>query len=152
MNIFIGIILFICCILFGYIKADKYIKKRKYYFDFYTFNKILKSEIEFTKNTLTTIIKNHEKNDFINTFENFILYENFSFNKNYLTEEDISFLKNYLSVIGKGDRYSQIQFIDKISLQIDNNYSVAQSEEKKYKTLYVKISFLVGLMLFILFL
>ena len=63
-----------------------------------------------------------------------------------------NFYKNYLSIIGSGDRISQIQFIDNASEQIDIKYKNSQEEEKVYKKLYYKIGFLIGLMVFILFL
>ena len=152
MNIFIGITGLILCMIFSYYKANKYVKRRQFYFEFYTFNKKLKTEIDFTQKTLTGIINEYQNSDFIDAFRFYLKYNIFEFDNNYLGEEDKNFYKNYLSIIGSGDRISQIQFIDNASEQIDIKYKNSQEEEKVYKKLYYKIGFLIGLMVFILFL
>lgn len=152
MNIFLGIISFISCITFCCYKAKKYVYRKKFYFEFFSFNKKLKTEIEFSQKTLTTILNECKDSDFINTCKYYLKSNTFKFDNNFLYDEDKIFFKNYLSIIGKGDRISQIQFIDKISEQIDINYNDSQEKEKIYKKLYYKIGFLIGLMLFILFL
>lgn len=152
MKIIIGLAIFIFCIIFGFLRSNFYIKKRQYYFDFYSFNKKLKNEIYFLQKPLLEIIKNDKKTDFIICLEKYFDTNEFIFNKDYLTDEEKDFLKNYLNIIGKGDSTSQIQYIETVAEQIDVNYEKSKEDEKKYKPLYIKMSFLIGLMFFILFL
>ena len=64
----------------------------------------------------------------------------------------IDFLKNYLETIGNGDKQSQIKFLNECDAMLKENLKNAQEDEKKYLSLYKKISFLIGLVALIIFL
>ena len=80
----------------------------------------------------------------------FIKEHEFTFNKNYLNKEEIDFFKAYLTRLGSSDKFSQLSYLEEVGVQIDKRLSVATENEKKYKKLYLKLGFLLGLIAFII--
>ena len=77
---------------------------------------------------------------------------NFEFNKSYINKDEIEYFYNYLKILGTGDKDSQIDFLDKIDINIIEKQKQSIIDENKYKQLYIKLGFLIGLIIFILFL
>ena len=153
MNIILGVVAFFICIFFGRITSQKYIEVCKYYNDFKNFNDKLKNEISFGQASILSIIKNNtETSDFYDCIKTYFNNNEFNFNGKYLSDLQIDFLKNYLETIGNGDKQSQIKFLNECDAMLKENLKNAQEDEKKYLSLYKKISFLIGLVALIIFL
>lgn len=148
--LFLGIILLILSTFVGYILSEKFSKRRAFYKNFRLFNTELEKEISFTKRTMLELIEGKKDNDFslivFNYFNNNVL----DFNLSYLKVEELDFFKIYLKTIGSSNDISQLQYLTATNLEIDKRLSEAEANEKKYKTLYVKIGFLIGLILLII--
>ena len=150
MKFFLGIILLILSTFIGYIFSEKYVKRRIFYQNFHFFNTELQKEISFSKKSILELIDNKNDNDFMLAVFNYFNNNVSDFRLTYLKIEEIDFFKLYLNTIGGGDNTSQLQNLNVISLEIDKHLSEAENNEKKYKTLYVKIGFLIGLILLII--
>ena len=151
MRVILGIMLLLVCIFLGYILSQKFTKKRKFYSSFLVFNTNIKNEISFSQSTLIKIAdKLDVKDDFNGCVYEFIKEHEFTFNKNYLNKEEIDFFKAYLSRLGSSDKFSQLSYLEEVGVQIDKRLSVATENEKKYKKLYLKLGFLLGLIAFII--
>ena len=76
--------------------------------------------------------------------------ENFCLNINYLSSYEKAFLLEYFENIGKTEKGSQLEFLKKAEERLSTFYKNAIELDKKYKTLYIKLGFLIGLIIFIL--
>lgn len=147
MKIFLGIIIIILLSFVGYLLSNKLTKRKNYYKSFNNFNDRLKNEIGFSKNSLLNLFD--EENDFNNSLK--LLLKGEKINKiSYLSKDESDFLIKYAKNIGKSDKNTQIDYINKCKDSIDKLYNESIENEKKYKTLYVKLGFLIGLIIFIL--
>ena len=68
----------------------------------------------------------------------------------YLTADENKFLEDYFLKIGKSNSQVENGFLNSLTDEIINKSSQSAVNEVKYKKLYIKIGFLLGLMLFIL--
>lgn len=150
MKLFVGLILLVLCTFLGYIQSGKYVDRRKYYNDFLSFINRLKQEVSFGQATIQEIIKNVDNNDFYSLLDNFFRYNNNRISYSYLNDNDKNLFLDFVEKIGQSDSKTQLNYLNEIELIISNEYTKACENEKIYKKLYVKISFLVGLMLLIL--
>ena len=88
------------------------------------------------------------ENEFYNAVKSYLI-DNIRFeNKLFLTEE-LDFFNDYCICVGKGDKESQIAYLNSVQNVINEKLALATEENNKYKTLYVKLGILIGLMLFI---
>ncbi len=152
MNIIIGLVALFSCTYFGFNFSKKFTSRKTFYFDFNEFNKIIKNEINYSQNTLYSILKNNTNtdSDFYKVLKNVILSkEKFTSNQKYLESDELSYFKSYIEKVGSGDKFSQIKFIDNAYEYVNEKYKIASEDEKKYKKLYIKLGFLVGLIIFI---
>lgn len=152
MKLFLGIILLIICVFIGYIKSNKYYYRRVFYEDFLRFNDKLKQEVAFKQCTIKSILDSENiDTDFIACVKNVFLNNNeFSFNQSYLTENEIRYYSDYLSKIGVGDKSLQINFLQSVNEEVGKIQNQCVSDEIKYKKLYIKLGFFIGLILLIL--
>ena len=153
MKIFLGILVIIFSTFIGYVLSKKYTKLKNFYCNFDNFNKMLKTEIAFSQKTLKEIIaeKYSINNDFLYSFKLYLENkENFCLNINYLSSDEKAFLLEYFENIGKTEKGSQLEFLKKAEERLSTFYKNAIELDKKYKTLYIKLGFLIGLIIFIL--
>lgn len=151
MNIVCGIIAIALSTFVGYYLSSKWTDKKEFYSDFLAFHSNALKEIEFSKKTLIEISsKFSEEKDFGKVLKSKLTTPNeLNFKPKYLTEDEIKYLEDYFSALGKGDERSEANFLKGETEAISNKASEATLNEKKYKKLYLKIGFLLGLMIFI---
>lgn len=151
MKIILGIILVGLCVYLGYFFSSKYIDKRKFYEDFWNFNKKIKNEVSFSQKTINKMIDEQgEKTLFYQTFENEFNEKSEKNDKiKFLSKNEKEFFREYVSMIGKSDNASQISYIDSSDTRIKELLDESSENEKKYKSLYIKLGFLLGVILFI---
>jgi len=154
MNVLIGII-FICISTFvGHNISLKYVKRKKFYLDFNTFNKTLTTELNFSKSTLKSIFSNFEnKNgDFYSYFSGLYDNENKKINLEYLSNDEKQFIKDYFLSISDADSETLKNYVGLSGAKINDCLKLATNDEKKYRTLYLKLGFLIGLIALIVLL
>lgn len=151
MGLILGGILLCFSTLIGYILSGKFTDKQSFYYNFITFNSKLKNELHFGQSTLISIIKDIDKDsDFYKLFYRCVIENKDYYNINYLSKKENDYFKMYLQDVGKGDVKSQIEYLENINKTITLEYDKILEQNKKYKTLYIKMGFLIGLILLIL--
>ena len=154
MNILIGIIFIGICTFLGHKISLKYVKRKNFYLDFNTFNKTLTTELNFSKSSLKSIFSNFEnKNgDFYSYINNYFNTTDKKICLDYLSNDEKQFIKEYFMSISDVDSESLKNFVGLSSVKINDNLKLATTDEKKYRTLYLKLGFLVGLIALIVLL
>lgn len=152
MRVFVGLIALFVSILISNFFAIKFTLKRKFYNDFYEFNKRYKSELTFKRTTLIKLINdNNGDSDFYSLLNNYFNNDNKNIELiKQLSDSEIQFLNSYLNNVGNGDTASQIEFINQSNEMLYELLNNSREEENKYRGLYVKLGFLVGLIIFVL--
>lgn len=157
-KVFLGAIAVVICTFIGYKLSDKYKLRRQFYADFAAFNKLLMSEVMFTRKTIPDILS---KGKYSASFK--ILTDEFlksiteqrkiSVDKLwFLTEQEREFAVEYFTSLGKTDAKTQIDYLSSAAEKLKGFLSVAETEERQYARLYVKLGFLAGLLVFVLIL
>ena len=116
MRIILGLIGCIVSVYIGYIFSKKYIERKKYYKDFFYFNKNLYNQVSFNQSTLINVIK--EKND--DSYFNTLLKEAIICKKKDITlsdnysKDDQEFFIEYVSNLGTSDYTTQRKYLTEI--------------------------------------
>ena len=154
MNIFFGTISLLLSTYLGFLLSKKYTDRKKFYLSFCEFNKILKNEISFSQKTIVEILKGRDGTDCFYKYliSYFINKKELNLNVEYISKEEKDFLNNYVKTIGNSDKKTQIEYIESISCYLDKKSNEVSIEEKKYKKTYLKLGFLIGLILLIILL
>ncbi len=152
MRLFLGVVLLIICTFIGYIKSNKYYFRRLFYDDFLQFNSRLKNEVAFKQSTIKNLLENEKsETDFIKVLKtNIIFNQDLPFNINYLNETELKQYKDYVLDIGTGDKVLQMEFLQRVDEEVSKKQKQCREDEEKYKKLYVKLGFFIGLILLIL--
>lgn len=147
MKIFLGILITTLSTFIGYLFSNKFTKRKKYYKSFQTFNDKVKNEISFSKNSILNLLV--DEDDFYNNLT--LAFKGQKIIKPYyLNNDEFEFFKKYSESIGRSDKTTQMELINKFKENIDKYYNESKENEKKYKTLFIKLGFLIGLIVFIL--
>ncbi len=155
MKILLGIIFLVICTYIGYFLSKKYTIRKDFYCDFYNFNKKLKNEIDFAQKSIKEIISPNinSKSIFYKGVCDSVLENRLpQIDKNIFSQEEIVFFNTYLESIGGSDKNTQIKFLETAGVKIDESKIKCKEEEKKYKSLYIKLGFLIGLIALIIIL
>ncbi|MBR5192788.1 MAG: stage III sporulation protein AB [Clostridia bacterium] len=156
MKIVLGILCLILCCFAGYLISAKYKDRLNFYLDFKNFNDNLKKEISFSQKTIKQILLEKQQNNsiFYTLISKNILSNENPTNKElyFLTKNEIDEVLTYITNVGNSDKNSQLTYLNNFESILNEKVNVVKEEEKKYKNLYIKIGFLIGLMLLIAFL
>lgn len=153
MKLFFAIILLIISGAIGYYFSNKLVKRREMYETMREFNQAVKSEALFSQNSITKIINKYaDGKDFYKLINNYTSIEKSTYSVKYLKKSELEFIKNYSLNVGRGNVESVIKYLNENEMIISNYLYEAKENEKKYKTLYLKMGILIGLILFILLL
>jgi hypothetical protein len=152
MNLILGVVGLVFCLFFSSRLSEKYSLRHCFYNDFSTFNDRLKNEIAYTQNSIIKTIEQFDsKSDFFCGVNDYFKLSN-KFQKSYLSNEEIDEFNSYLSTIGKGDKQSQLLYLDGVKDSVNKKREQTEMEEKKFKPLYKKVGFMIGLIVLIIFL
>ena len=69
-----------------------------------------------------------------------------------LNKRENEFLQSYFRVLGKTDSATQLAFFNAQKAPIEGYLNTAKEDETKYRPLYIKLGFLIGLILFVIML
>ena len=151
MRLLLGVGLLLLSAFIGYVLSNKYYYRRIFFDDFVAFNNKLKQNISFKQTTLIKFIKEQkEQSDFYLSLNKFICEKDENINLSYLQADEINYFCEYMKSLGKDDAKTQIKFIDNINCKIIEIQKNVSEDEKKYKSLYIKLGILIGLILLIL--
>ncbi len=152
MKLILGLLLLIISTFISYILSDKFKKRRVYYQNFRLFNSKLKNELVFTKKSIVELIDKKSCDDFMMNLNNYYQSGSEHSTFTFLKNDEIDFFYDYVKTIGNGDEVSQLEYVNAMDIEINKFLLEAEQNEKKYKTLYIKIGFLIGLILLIIIL
>ncbi len=134
--------------------GDNFAKNKKYVYEyynsFYDFCNMYISELKYSKKTLESFLeKKCFSNDFLNSLSAYIKEEAYSF-PNYVSDLDSDKFKTFLTELGKSDSNSQIGTMNSFLIEFKSLKDSKFLEYNKYKTLYKKLGFFIGLILLIM--
>ena len=143
----------------GYLLAKKYRQKKKFFSQFVLFNERFLSELAYFRRPIREFIFAYSyQGEFFQFLE-----ESFSQNAlvsfqsvlntnayTFLSAEDKALVDNYFSMLGKADSMAQKAYFSSVKDVLKKAEADAISESKKYGDLYVKMGFLLGLLILIL--
>lgn len=151
MNVFLGIASIIICSYMGVIFSDKFTARNCFYNDFMNFNTKMKSVTSFSHQSISEIVNELDDSDFKKCVVS--LFGETEYCKlRYLSSEEQDFVKEYLNFIGKSDSVTQLSYLNSVESEIKSLSKKASEEYKKYRNLYIKLGFLVGLIIFVVLL
>lgn len=152
MNVFVSIIFLALSTILGVIFSLNFSKKSNFFSSFLLFHKKYINELNFSQRSLISLIKELDnENDFNNMLSDYINKQEFNCQIKYLNDEEASLLKSYFSNLGLFDKTTLLNLYNGYTLKIEKMYENAIADEKKYKSLYVKVGFLIGLIGFVVF-
>ncbi len=158
MNVVLGFVALIACTLIGYLYSVKYSNKKVFYQSFSFFNSRLLTEVSFSKKSLIALLnEKNNKNDFYAILNERFVNNNKVFDKieclerlKYLSLDEKSVVYDYISNVGGSDKTSQMQYLQAMDKQLKERLDIAIKEDSKYKSLCIKMGFLIGLAIFII--
>lgn len=120
-----------------FLSANK--KKRMQIFsELYEFNEQLILTLKFTRASIEKIAEPYKYvSDILN-------------GKDLISGEEGQFLKDYILNLGKTDALSQVDYLNERKLILKKYKEESYTDYKKYSSLYVKIFFLIGVMVAVL--
>lgn len=139
--------------LIGYFMSIKYATTRDFWDDFSFWHKKIKSEIAFSQRSLVEIFNNDKTADnglFLTVAKDYVQKNKTDEKLNFLCKEEREFLDKYFVNLGTLDIDSQLKYLDSLETELNKFVLDAESKNKRYRPLFVKMGFLIGLVIFIL--
>ena len=154
MKIFLCLLLVVCFTFAGYLLSQKYKKRKDFYLGFKNFNSKLSTEINFSKNSILKIISElNDDTSFNIEIKKYIKNSvSYVFMDKYLTSDEVQFFYDYLKNLGVSDSETQLNFLNNINESLAEKCDISEKEYKRYKPLYIKLGFLLGLIIGIILL
>ena len=154
MNIFAGVLALLFCVYAGYQLSLKYAKRKNYYIEYDAFNQALISNVAFTNQSIIKLINNikDNKDDFSINIKDYFLNKKEDINSSILLDNEKDELLQYFRTIGSSDAKTQLKFLEDQKERLKERLKICLQEEKKYKSFYIKLGFLFGLIIFIILL
>ena len=113
-------------------------KRMQIFSELYEFNEQLILTLKFTRASIEKIA------------EPFKYVPDIIDGKELISGDDGQFLKDYIQNLGKTDALSQVDYLNERKVLLKKYKDESYSDYKKYSSLYVKIFFLIGVMVAVL--
>ncbi len=151
----ISYILYICIVLFltylGYFLSGKYRYRKKFHIAWEQFHQNFLSEVGYTRRPLKEVIEKFKNNgDFSDFLKEYNKNHAWDGKIDFLSKEENDFLNEYFSFLGKSDYLGQKEYFTATTKRIEELKQKSEVDAKKYTDLYVKLGFLLGLIIVIL--
>ncbi len=139
------------CILLGYLAANKYRARKKFFAQFEAFNLRYLNELSYARKPLSEFLEGYEySGDFAKTVSSFSQKREAGCNHSFLTKEEKGECADYFSMLGKGDSSSQSVYFASKKAYLAEKKGTAEKECKARASLYLKLGLLAGLAVVIL--
>lgn len=162
MTIILVLTIIFCFALLGYKLASYYINRRKFFYSLQLLLTNLELDVAFSQDKLKNLISKNI--DSISSKELSALCSDFynALNeRNKLSFDDVNRVKilkkdekdmvfNIFSSLGKYDAYSQSKEINNYKNKVNEFYSIADEECKKYASLFIKLGVIIGVLVCLL--
>ena len=93
-------------------------------------------------------LESHKIQNYVNYLEN----NKFLLNLKYLRKNDFEFIKSYCENVGVADADSQLKYLQSVDAQVVELFNQAKEEQEIYCKLYIKLGFLIGLIILVVIL
>ncbi len=148
-------ILYICIVLFltylGYFLSGKYRSAKKFYVAWEKFHQCFLAEAGYTRRPLGAVLDQFKSEGvfgaFLSEYEKKHAWEG---KIDFLGKEDNDFLREYFSFLGKSDYAAQKKYFDSVTGKLAGRREQSDKDAARYTDLYVKLGFLLGLIVVIL--
>lgn len=143
--------LVICfCTLLGYLAADRYRSRAKFFSQFEEFNLRYLGELAYSRKPLERFLSSaNATGDFERVIED--VKSRAPVRKiPCLTKEEQLRVEDYLSMLGRGDSFSQSEYFSARKAELADSKQKAEAEAKARGSLYLKLGLLAGLAFVIL--
>ena len=149
----------------GYVLAKKYRQRKEFFAQWQEFNERFLAEISYYRRPLNDFLSKYvykgEFQEILYSFSVLIRKEGQrkqTMLQNALSLSEYSFLKNeerqrvedYFLMLGKGDSVSQKAYFSSVRDLLKKLQNESKEQSKKYGDLYIKLGFLLGLLILIL--
>jgi len=159
----LSVVIVVCCVYVGIGIASYYKKRENLFVELGVFCNKLKNDINFSykpileilnetiptlKSPLKEILIQYSQMIEVGEFTNFSNLKNIK--SSYLKQNEIDIIVQFLSQIGKSDAINQNAVISSFEGNFNSFKNDCNLEKKKYSSLYVKLSLLIGLLVCII--
>lgn len=139
------------CVFLGYLAAEKYRKRNKFYQQFCEFNARYLTELSYERKPLGDFLKEFPAGgDFKKLFGEFYDKREASVRCSYLSAEEKKASLSYLQMLGRGDALSQKGYFEMQKPLLEEKKAKCGKEAKERGELYLKLGLLAGLAIVIL--
>lgn len=143
-----------CFTYIGYSLSNYYRKRVLFFTECVNFCNSISLKINFSKSFLKELIEKQveiSKSEIKDVFKNYLeTYSLEKINIYYLCDDEKNIFINFVNELGKFDCENQLNQIEKCKNEFENILDTSIKEKSKYSSLYLKIFFLIGLVLSIL--
>ena len=135
----------------GYLLSAKYRESSDFWDRFSFWHKKIKASVSFSQDPLPEIFNGENDNDaFFRIAKEYIENKTLSDKLSFLSKAEKDFLIKYLQALGTTDKNSQLNFLNSMENELETFRLSAETKNKRYRPLFVKLGFLAGLIVFIL--
>ncbi len=150
LKLLVGILSIILAVKIG---ADFALKDKKVYEFFNSLinlcDKII-ADLNYKKSNIKVILSNKfQSNDLNLLLKKFVKEKKLEF-PNYLLKEEVFLIEDLFASLGKADTNSQILSVEAFKVELKKIAKEKYEKYKKYNTLFVKLGFISGLLIFIM--
>ncbi len=139
------------CILLGYLAANKYRSRKKFFAQYEAFNGRYLSELSYARKPLSEFLAAYEYGgEFAKTLKEFSEKREPALKFSFLTKEEKGDCADYFAMLGKGDSLSQHDYFSSKKQYLAEKKASAEKECKSRSSLYLKLGLLAGLAIVIL--
>lgn len=153
LKIILCILLVTLCSCAGFVLARKYKQRKIFATDLQNFNERFINEVGYTRVPLATFFEKYQYGEDFTALLSALKecdFREIRIEYTYLTEEQTRLTSDYFRMIGKSDAKTQRDYLNAVRIELEKNKTEAEAEYKKRFTLYMKLGFLLGLVLAIL--
>ena len=140
--------------IIGYLASIKFVDRRDFWERFDYWHKKIIAEIAFSKRTLPEIFNEAESSDkndlFLMVAKDYVKNHKTIIKFNFLCKEEKEFIDKYFQNIGTMDGDTQLNYLKSFETELEKYVSGSELKNKRFRPLFIKMGFLIGLVIFIL--
>ena len=152
MRVFIGVLLVFLTTLIANLMCQKYRDRQVFFLKLNSFHEKIKREVLYSQKSVKKILEEDDFFDFSKILLNYLENNKFLLNLKYLRKNDFEFIKSYCENVGVADADSQLKYLQSVDAQVVELFNQAKEEQEIYCKLYIKLGFLIGLIILVVIL
>lgn len=151
----ISYILYICIVLFltyiGYFLSGKYRYAKNFYIQWVKFHQNFLTEMDYIRRPLKEVItKVQMEGDFAEFLKEYEKNHDWTEKIDFLSKEENEFLREYFYFLGRSDYLTQKEYFSACTKKLNELREKSEQDAVRYTDLYIKLGFLLGLIIVIL--